>query len=471
MGLLIGVGNTDPQFPYTSLWYGIKINLNHGGKDTKDGKIERVGNLDLHRQLPIQKKIRRFVANADGSVNYWLGADDSTKKEGGGNANLNGTDGNVLLYKPDYYRRMEFDNGYLLVAISEVALPGFVKMKEQARSPWFATMNRKTDTPASVCCLTWGSDGKPARDASGLLVFTSNAADYRGGTNDSSRDGTNKSELGMPACNMNKATVRAKFKNLNADMTCHGGGWRFREEMGWLMAIEFGSLDSQATYTAEKTEDGFAQGGIGAQSVDWGEWSTFNNNRPFIPCGITAKLGNNTGRVSYTIKNWKTGTDKEIFVPSYRGWETPQQYLWEENDDVIIWHGKPSDGDTSLLYVCEDATKFTTPSDTSTAVPDGYKEVGALPRTSGYIAAMAVGNGWSCPTSVAGGAANKNYGDYYWYPTVTDDSGWGWYQLLSCAHAGYTEDSGVRCALAVTRGSNTNTLCGFPFVQEIAKAA
>ena len=84
---------------------------------------------------------------------------------------------------------------------------------------------------------------------------------------------------------------------------------------------------------------------------------------------------------------------------------------------------------------------------------------------------MAVGNGWSCPTSVAGGAANKNYGDYYWYPTVTDDSGWGWYQLLSCASAKHTEYSGVRCANASTRGSYTNTNSGFPFVQEIAKAA
>ena len=35
---------------------------------SKDYKLTRVGNLDLHRTLPIQRKLRRFVENADGSV-------------------------------------------------------------------------------------------------------------------------------------------------------------------------------------------------------------------------------------------------------------------------------------------------------------------------------------------------------------------------------------------------------------------
>lgn len=81
MGLLIGVGNTVPKFPYQELWYGIRINLKNGGHNVADGKVERVGNLDLHRSLPIQKRIRRYVAHEDGSVNYWLGANDSTLKE------------------------------------------------------------------------------------------------------------------------------------------------------------------------------------------------------------------------------------------------------------------------------------------------------------------------------------------------------------------------------------------------------
>jgi hypothetical protein len=467
MGLLIGVGNTTPQFPYNSLWYGLKISLTNTGKSTTDGKMERVGNLDLHRSLPINKRIRRYMAKTDGSINYWLGANDSTLKDGGGTASLNALDGNVMLYKPDYWRRVEFDGDYLLVAISEVELPGFTYMKECAVSPWFATFDRTANLPVSASFLQWNADGTLKRDEiSNLPVFTDNVANFRGGNNSTTNDANAKSLLGMPATNNSKATIRTRCRNLGAKW--HHGGWRFREEMSWLMAIEFGSLDSQAAYNSEKTPDGFAQGGLGNGTyVPSAEWSTFNSYYPFIPCGVTAKLGNNTGIVPYLIKEWKTGEDKTVNVASYRGWEAPQQYLWEQSDDVIIYHGKPSDGNKSLIYLCEDASKFITPADTATVIPDGYNELGALPRASGYISSMGVGNGWTFPNSVAGGASNKNYCDYYWYPTVTDGNGFGWYQLLSAVRASTAETAGVRGASANARGASTDAYYGFPLCLDL----
>lgn len=467
MSLLIGVGNTTPLFPYTSLWYGIKINLSNTGKDVSDGKIERVGNLDLHRSLPIQGKIKRFIAKEDGTVNYWLGANDSTLKEGGGAAKLNAVDGNVMLYKPSYYRKVELTNDYLLIAISEIELPGFTYMPERTRSPWNATLDRTNNKAVSASFLQWESNGSIKRDATtGLPVFTDNAATFRGGNNTAANDGTKTSQLGMAATSITKATARTRCRAIGTKW--HFGGWRFREEMSWLMAIEFGSLDSQAAYTAVKTNDGFAQGGLGNGTyVVSAEWSDFNGYNPFIPSGITAKLGNNTGLVDFLIKEWKTGVDKTVAVASYRGWEAPQQYLWDLNDDVVIWHGKPSDGDKSLIYVCDDASKFATPADTSTSIPDGYVETGSLPRTSGYISVMGFGNGWTFHNSVAGGAANKNYCDYYWYPTVTDESGWGWYQLLSGVSAHNAESAGVRGAYATYRGTYSNTNIGFPLCLDL----
>ena len=472
MGTLIGIGNTVPQFPYKDLWYGIRINLKNGGHCVSDGKLERVGNLDLHRSLPIQKRIRRYIANADGSVNYWLGANDSTLKEGGGAARLNALDGIVQLYKPDYYRRIEFDGDYLLVAISEVALPGFIHMKERSSSPWPAVCNRTTNLPSCASFLQWNADGTLKRDANGLLVLASNAADYRGGNNQTAWDGTYRSVLGMPmsSASANMNTFRTRCRTLG-DMW-HFGGWRFREEMGWLMAIEFGDLDSQAAYTAEKTADGFAQGGLGnGTSVSGGEWNTYNGYYPFIPCGVTAKLGNNTGVVEYTIKNWKDGADKVVKVASYRGWEGTaiQQYMWLHNDDVRIWHNKPSEGNNSLLYICNDPAKFANPANDRVRTLEGYTELGVLPPASGYISAMGYADGWTLPNSVTGGASNKNYCDYYWRPTITDDNNAdGWYQLLSAADANNAEDSGVRCASTFYRCASTNAKYGFPLCLEIS---
>lgn len=467
MGLLIGVGNTTPQFPYQALWYGIKINLKNSGHSIADGKLERVGNLDLHRSLPIQKRIRRFMATVDGKVNYWLGANDSTLKEGGGAARLNALDGNVMLYKPDYWRRVEFDGDYMLVAISEVELPGFVYMGEKARSPWFATFDRTTNKPVSACFLQWNADGTVKRDANGLLVLTDNAANFRGGNNSTTNDANNKSLLGMPATYTTKATIRSRCKTLGN--MWHHGGWRFREEMSWLMAIEFGDLDSQAAYNANKTADGFAQGGLGNGTyVDSAQWSAFNGYYPIIPSGITAKLGNNTGIVEYTIKEWQTGVDKTLKVASYRGWEAPQQSLWEHDDDVIIRCFKPSEGGQMLIYLCTDPAKFATPTDKATVVPDGYEEMGALPAAQGYIASMGYGLGYTFPNDTTGGASNKNYCDHFWRQTVTDDNGLdGWYQLLSCVSSVIAEYAGVRGATATDRGAGTLTVSGFPLCLEL----
>ena len=70
MGLLLGSGSTKPQYPYDQ-WYGVQ-----GDITSSDYKLKRVGNLDLHRTLPIQSRLRRFVENEDGSVNYYLGANE-----------------------------------------------------------------------------------------------------------------------------------------------------------------------------------------------------------------------------------------------------------------------------------------------------------------------------------------------------------------------------------------------------------
>lgn len=472
MGTLIGIGNTVPQFPYKDLWYGIRINLKNGGHSVADGKLERVGNLDLHRSLPIQKRIRRYMANADGSVKYWLGANDSTLKEGGGAARLNALDGIVQLYKPDYYRRIEFDGDYMLVAISEVELPGFIHMKERSRSPWLATCNRTTNLPTCASFLQWNADGTLMRDADGLLVLADNAAEYRGGNNQTAYDGTYRSMLGMPmsSASANMNTFRTRCRSLGDDW--HFGGWRFREEMGWLMAIEFGDLDSQAAFTAEKTADGFAQGGLGNGTyVNSSEWSAYNGYYPFIPCGVTAKLGNNTGIVEYTIKNWKDGADKVVKVASYRGWEAPQQYMWEHNDDVRIWHNKPSEGNNSLIFICNDPAKFANPANDKVRTLEGYTELGVLPSASGYISAMGYADGWTFPNSVVGGASNKNYCDYFWRPTITDDNNAeGWYQLLSAASATNAELSGVRCAYTSTRCAHTYAYYGFPLCLEFSSS-
>ena len=158
MGLILGSGTTKPQYPY-DMWYGVQ-----GDFTSKDPILTRVGNMDLHRTLPIQSKLRRFVENTDGSVKYYLHQNDSRKKDSDATAIIDSTDGNVMLEIPSYYVKVEIQGTKWIYAISEYALPGFVKMERKAISPWYGTIDTQTNTAVSGSFIMWHGD-EVARDS------------------------------------------------------------------------------------------------------------------------------------------------------------------------------------------------------------------------------------------------------------------------------------------------------------------
>lgn len=445
MGLLLGSGSTTPQYPY-SMWYGVQ-----GDFTSQDYQLTRVGNLDLHRSLPIQKKLRRFVENTDGSVKYYLHANDSRKKDGGTAATIDGSDGNVMLEKPAYYRRIEIWGTKWLYAISEYELPGFTLMSRKTCSPWLATYNAAGNAAISGCFLTWNGDAI-ARDSNDLPIFVSGAP--RGGAGTAAWDGTYRSLIGMPKTSVAKAAVRGMCKN----GTHHGFG-RIYNEIAWLQRIEYASLYCQDTFTETLTADGFHQGGLGSGcAVDSTQWNAHNSYNPFVPCGVTATLGNNTGKVTYKVKNWQnSGTDKDIQVTSYRGLETPFEYLNHLADDILVWHKE----DKSEIYVCEDPTKFTSHSDTATTVPNGYVAQTELPRASGYGLTLSLKeDGYSFIDQI-GGAANKGVTDQFYSPLAVDFSAWGWYGALLGGNAADGASAGFGYLRTDRRSSHSNAALGF----------
>lgn len=445
MGLLLGSGSTKPQYPY-DMWYGVQ-----GDFTSSDYRLTRVGNLDLHRTLPIQAKIRRFVENTDGSVKYYLHQNDSRKKDSGAAAILDSTDGNVMLEKPEYYFRFEIEGTKWIRAFSEYPLPGFIKMERKAISPWFATVDLTNNIAVSGCWLTW-SGNDIARDANGFVQLTANAAQFRGGSGagDAAKDGTYNSQLGMARTSISKAGVRPYCKN-----GTHHGAYRAYNEIAWLQRCEYASLHCQAAYNATLTADGYKQGGLGEGTAvvgdQWNEWAGY---KPFIPCGVTATLGNNTGLVPYVIKGW-TGGDKTVQVSSYRGLEVPFQYLWMLADDVLVQNG----ASVSTAYVCEDPTKFTSHSDNATTVPAGYDAITDLPRNEGYIMQLShsAKGAYSFPETT-GGSPTTGACDYFYTP---GSGGSGWYGALLSATATYGAAAGFGSLITPYRSSYSNAHVGF----------
>lgn len=429
MGLLLGSGITRPKYPY-DMWYGVE-----GDYSSSDYKLKRVGNLDLHRSLPIQSRMKRFVENPDGSVKYYLHPNDSRKKEGGASAVLDTTDGNVMLEKPEYYFRLEIEGTKWIRAYSEYPLPGFVKMERRAVSPWFATIDITKNIAVSGSWLTWEGD-EVARDSNGLVIFKSNAAQFRGGGGDvdADKDGTYNSQLGMARTSIHKDKIREFCKN-----GTHFGAYRVYNEIAWLQRVEYASLHCQDAYNAKLTAEGFHQGGLGMGcSVNSTEWKDWGNYKPFIPCGVTATLGNNTGNISYTIKGWN-GFDKVVQVPSYRGLEVPYGYLWCWADDVLIHH-TPS---VSIAYVCDDPKGFTSHSDVATTVPNGYEAIAELPRNDGYILTESHSSkGYSFPNAV-GATGTTGFCDYLY--NAGNNNSIGLYGLMMSSPANRGAVAGFGC--------------------------
>lgn len=448
MGLILGSGTTKPQYPY-DMWYGVQ-----GDFTSKDASLTRVGNLDLHRTLPIQSKLRRFVENADGSVKYYLHQNDSRKKDSGATAIIDSTDGNVMLEIPSYYVRVEIQGTKWIYAISEYPLPGFVKMERKVISPWSGTIDTETNTAVSGSFILWNGD-EVARDTNGYLKLSTNAARYRGGagSGDAGKDGTYNSQLGMARTSISKAGVRPYCKN-----GTHIGAYRPYNQIAWLCRIEYANLNCQATYNPTLSTDGFHQGGLGSGcTVDGGQWNTWGGYKPFVPNGITATLGNNTGKVSYTVKGW-TGGDKVIQVTSYRGLEAPFEYLWMLADDLLIWNREG----TAEAYLCEDPTKFTSHSDSATTVPTGYVVMSEVPKAGGYIATNSFSSkGYSFPDSVSGASATTGFCDYFWTTYADASPGRGWFGALLAASANYGTNAGFGCLIADLRSSHSSANVGF----------
>ena len=429
---------------YQDQWYGVMRT-----KESIDSQLIRIGNFNLHRDLPLQNKLKRFIANPDGTVKYYLHPNDSRLKEDGTPAIIDSTDGNVMLEVPEHYvYHMERGNE-MIYAISEHNIPGFVKVPRRVISAFMSTIDNINDEVVSGCFLTWNGN-EIARDANNLPIFTDNAAQFRGGGNNADRDGTVQSDLGMCRTAIAKNTMRSKCVG-----TSHVGGFRAYNTIRWFQRIEYANTDCQLDFNPELTVDGFKQGGLGHTTYFSGaEWSVHNEFYPFIPNGITAVLGNNSGLVDYELQ-MASGT-KLFKAHSYRGFEFPYGYIWQHFDDLLAYKIGSS---FNKAYVCDDYTKFTSPADTQTEVPDGYVLRGTLPLEPCYPLYEKVNpeTGLSFPF-IAGGSDVTGMCDYYY---CRGEDANGWYTALVGGTSTSSATSGFGCLYTDNRSSVTSAITGF----------
>lgn len=442
MGLLIGVGGTKPQFAY-DYYYGIEWDIT-----VSNPKPTRIGKMELHKELPLQSLMRRCILKDDGKVNYYLHANDSTKRDNGAAADLTGKDGQYMVELPNMYVRFEMDGNKCRHLQSTQPLPGFHLWRKDYVSAVEATVQRSTNTLAAVC---------------------STDVDYRGGNNDASRDGTAKTQLGMPATAISLTNFRAYArKRGTTEWNCNL--YHTHRKLWWLFVVEYCTFNSQDAFNAELDESGYHQGGLsaGVTTLNGTKWSNFNGYYPVIPCGTTNSLGNHTGVVEYTMPTEYDAAPFKVNVPSYRGVENPFGHLWKWTDACKCLIQSEADGGKSEFYVCDDPVNFT-----SSGVAN-YELRGNLPRKEGYVKILILGeDGEIMPLEV--GAGSTTYFCDYFYTSIPA-SGVSERGVLFGGNASTGAPAGFVCAATSYTASNARAhfgsrLCFFPQIEQIETAS
>lgn len=312
--------------------YGIRHFFNNASPD-----LTRIGDADLHRDLPVQNLMRRCVVDDTGAVRYYLNADDSTKKEDGAAANLTGADGQVMVEIPAHYRKASLNTagGYMDVEISLYPFEGAIRVPRYLVSAYEATLDRENNKLASVVNTT---------------------AAFRGGNNNADWDGTYRSLLGLPATNISLTDFRTYGRNRGTGWGCYD--YNAHLAIYWLFTIEYATLNSQKAFNPDLDSAGYHQGGLGSGVTNFYNWSTYNSYNPIIPCGFTNSLGNKTGVKDFVLTEAQAeayGSEHTESVPSYRGIENPFGHIWKWTDGFL---GVGVNGEYQDIYVCRDPSKY-----------------------------------------------------------------------------------------------------------------
>lgn len=346
----------------------------------------RVGNMQLHRELPVQSKMRRCLLDRDGGVKEYL---DNELSWGGSYL-----DYAVMTEIPEHWYKLYFNGTKFRMMLSEIPLPGYKHVDKFYISTYEARMYR---TDNLLCSAAGASE-----------LSDPNSTNFRGGDNTAEWDDTYRSLLGRPVTNLTRDQFRQAARK-------RGSGWEMytynaHKTLFWLFAVEYATLDSQKPFNAQKDANGFAQGGLGPGPTQMTDWTNFNNANPLIPCGYTSEFGNGSGEKAYVVKNASGGTHATLMANRYRGIENPFGHIWKYTDGTNI-QVTTGDSGLSILWTTDDPSNF---SDTSYT---GYNKKGNICRTNGYAKKMLLGEDGDIVATEIGGSSSTYWCDYYYTNT------------------------------------------------------
>ena len=390
----------------------------------------RVGNMQLHRELPIQSKMRGVILDNNGGIKSYL------NNSNWGNINTEYLKESVMTEIPEHWYKLYQDGTKFRMMLSAMPLPGYNHIDQFYISSFESGIDRESSTLIS----SYG-------------VGSTNV-NKRGGDNTADWDNTYRSLLGRPVTNLTRDQFRQAARK-------RGSGWEMytygaHKTLFWLFAVEYATLNSQKPFNAQKDANGFSQGGLGLGPTQMTDWANFNNANPLIPCGYTNEFGNSSGEKAYVVKNSSDGTHATLMANRYRGIENPFGHIWKYVDGANV-QVTTGDSGLSILWTTNNPLNFSSTSYT------GYDKKGNICRTGGYAKKMLLGEDGDIVTTEIGGSSSTYWCDYY----ATNTSA----NRMQVIQVGGNADSGTSAGLAYVSAGDPlsgayrrvgSRLCFFP---------
>lgn len=395
------------------LAYGVEWDIT-----VADPHLTRIGNMSLHKTLPIQSQLKGCIAQGD-KVIYWLDEDNWKYKKGGNPdkgeeeqlARLDGYDGTVRVYCPSFYIKSKIIGNKRQVWLSTVKVDNTWTYQHEILLDAYrcTVLNTVPENMGYLSTL-------PVNSAISVV----NTATYcRGGGNVSTYDQYLETDpcrtgLGKPrTTGLNRATMRQYTKNAGNYIMSYD---QYKNIMYWLYVVEYANFNSQEAFNSALTDEGYHQGGMGpgVTNWNWAQWDYYSGNTPITPCGYLNEFGNGSGVKAMTLITPTTSggePTREITfqVPRWRGFDNPFGDIWTNLDGIII----DADADNhpnnmNYVYTCKDPDKF------GETLTEDWEKIGEEIHQDGYTKLFDLGDAAHIIPKVMGSNTTTYKCDYHW---------------------------------------------------------
>ena len=281
-------------------WYGVSWSETSSNPD-----CTRIGNMDMHRTLPIQSMMKPFAFNCGQphfKDQYVPVKENFTSSYYSHNTNdsLSQTtnDVNIMIKIPEFWYTDDynFDTKTHNLKLCPHAKPGWNHHKEAFVSAY----------------ELYNLNGRAISEKENIPTVNFTRANGRTWARANGFDGESKWNL---------------YTYEEHRAICH------------LFLVEYATRNSQKAVNTALTVEGFRQGGLGSGCATGTVTINGAATYSFIPTGSSDSLGSGSGEVTVTIQqtdssgaNTTTTTRK---CNRYRGIENPFGHVWKHTDDVV----------------------------------------------------------------------------------------------------------------------------------------